>query len=228
MAEQARQSVSQTSDARQDVPITRRAGESGQGLAQQQEGGKAIFEGRSPFSVVRRMMEDMDRLFENFDSARSLLPALQGSLLPALQGRRQGWSLGTWMPEVEVSERDGKLLVSADLPGMRQEDIDLELRDDALILRGQRNEEREEQRSNVSYSERSYGSFVRTIALPTGVKPDDVEATFQNGVLQVALPLPQESSRRRIEIRGGGAAQEARNLTSGAAEPTAQEKGKHN
>jgi len=166
------------------------------------------------------MMDDMDRFFENFGSASSLLPALHGD--------RQTWSLGTWSPEVEVSERDGNLVVSADLPGIRKEDIDIELQDDALILRGQRNEEHEEKRGNVSYSERSYGSFVRSIALPQAVKPDDIDATFQNGVLQVTLRLPQESSGRRIQVRGGDVEQEGRNLSAGTAEAPAQERSSHN
>jgi len=165
------------------------------------------------------MMDDMDRFFENFGSASSLFPALHGA--------RQDWALGTWAPDVEVSERDGNLMVSADLPGIRKEDIDIELQDDALILRGHRNEEHEEKRGNVSYSERSYGSFVRTVALPSAVKPDDIDATFQNGVLQVTLRLPQESSRRRIQIRGGEE-QEARNLSAGTAETPAQERSSHN
>jgi len=166
------------------------------------------------------MMEDMDRFFENFGSTSGLLPSLQGP--------RQAWSLGGWSPNVEVSEREGSLIVSADLPGMSKEDIDIELQDDALILRGQRNEEHEEQRGNVSYSERSYGSFVRTIALPTGVKPDDVDATCKNGVLQVTVRLPEESRRRRIQIRAGSGEQENRNLSAGTAEKPAQEKGAHN
>jgi len=170
MTEQSKQSLKQTSREGQDIPIQRRAAEGEQGLAQQ--GRWSPFAGGSPFSVVRRMMEDMDRFFENFGSATSLFPGLQGA--------RQ--ALGRWSPEVEVSERDGNLVVSADLPGIRKEDIDIELQDDALILRGQRNEEHEEHRGNVSYSERSYGSFVRTVAVPTGVKPDDIDASFQNGV----------------------------------------------
>jgi len=166
------------------------------------------------------MMEDMDRFFENFGSANSLFPALH---VP-----RETWSLGMWSPDVEVSERDGNLVVSADLPGIRKEDIDIELQDDALILRGKRNEEHEEKRGNVSYTERSYGSFVRTIALPPAVKPDDMDATFQNGVLRVTLRLPQESSRRRIPIRGGESEQETRNLSTGTAEAPAQERSSHN
>jgi len=219
MAEQSKHSVKQTSREGQDIPITRRGPESGQGLTQQGQGRWSPFAGGSPFSIVRRMMEDMDRFFENFGSGSGLFPSLQGP--------GQAWSLGTWSPDVEVSERDGNLVVSADLPGIGKEDIDIELQDDALVLRGHRHEEREEQRGNVSYSERSYGSFVRTIALPTGVKPDDVDATCQNGVLQVSVRLPQESRRRRIQIRGGSSEQEARNLPGTAEEP-AQEKGTHN
>jgi len=167
------------------------------------------------------MMEDMDRFFENFGSASSLFPTLQGA--------RQLWSRGTWSPEVEVSERDRRLLVTADLPGIRKEDIDIELQDGALILRGQRNEEREEQRGDVSYSERSYGSFVRSIALPPEVKSDDIDATFQNGVLQVTLPLPQESRRRRIQISAGEEGeQQGRNLSAGASEGQVQERRAHN
>jgi len=162
----------------------------------------------------------MDRFFENFGSASSLFPMLQGA--------GQTWSRGTWSPDVEVSERDGRMVVTADLPGIRKEDIDVELQDGALMLRGQRNEERKEQRGDVSYSERSYGSFVRTIALPPDVKPDDIDATFQNGVLQVTLPLPQESQRRLIQIRGEEGEPQARNLSAGTTEEQSQERRAHN
>jgi HSP20 family protein len=216
MRERSKQSVQQTSREGQENPITRHPSEGGQGLAHQ--GRWSALAGGSPFSVVRRMMEDMDRFFETFGSA--------GNLFPGLEAPRQ--ALGTWSPDVEVSQHDGSLTVCADLPGMRKEDIEIELQGDTLILRGQRHEEHEEQRGNVSYSERSYGSFVRTVALPTRVEPEEVDATFQNGVLRVTLQLPEESRRRRIQIHAGGAEREGRDLTTGSGDDPPQDKSAHN
>jgi len=85
----------------------------------------------SPFSFMRRFGEDMDRLFEDFGFARGVIP----------EGFAQ---MAEWSPQVEVTERDGQLVVRADLPGLNKDDVQVELRDEAIIIRGQRKQEREE------------------------------------------------------------------------------------
>ena len=108
----------------------------------------------------------------------------------------------TWMPQVEVLQRGNDLVLRADLPGLRREDVHLEVDDGVLTISGERRYESESDEEGLYHSERSYGRFSRSIPLPPGTDGDAVEAKFTNGVLEVTLPLPQEQSRaRRIEIR---------------------------
>jgi HSP20 family molecular chaperone IbpA len=111
-------------------------------------------------------------------------------------------SRGGWMPQVEVLQRGNDLVVRADLPGLRREDVHLEIDDGMLTVSGERRHHAESDEEGVYHSERSYGHFSRSIPLPPGTDEDAVQARFTDGVLEVTLPLPREQSRaRRIEIR---------------------------
>jgi HSP20 family protein len=155
--------------------------------------------GASPFSFMRRMMDDLDRLFEEF--------GFQGG--EASMGRRemQRRSAGReafWAPDVDVLEREGKLVVRADLPGLSKDDVRVEVQDGALVIEGERRQEREVERSGTYRAERIYGAFSRVIPLPEGVDPDTAEAHFENGVLEVSLRMSEEKARgKRIEIQEG-------------------------
>ena len=155
----------------------------------------------SPFTAMRRMMEDMDRLIENAGIAST-----GGRLGEALaEGRRPTLGLELaqgWVPAIEAFEKDGNLVVRADLPGLRREDVELDVNDGVLTIQGERKNEHEEKREGFFRSERRYGRFVRQLALPDGMTGDDAKATFTDGVLEVTLPLPKrEETRRKIEIR---------------------------
>ncbi len=145
----------------------------------------------SPFDMLGRMSREMDRLFGG-----GLLPSwgLSNVLAPV--------SEALWNPQVEMFERDGKLVVRADLPGLNKKDVKVELRDDALILQGERREEHEEKDDLFYRSERSYGSFYRAIPLPEGTSGENCKATFNNGVLEVTMATPKQKDRagRKIEI----------------------------
>jgi HSP20 family protein len=104
---------------------------------------------------------------------------------------------GIWTPQIEVYERDGKLHVRADLPGLKPEDINVNVEDDVLTVSGERRDEREEKREGYFHSERSYGRFERSLALPRGVDPNAIECKFENGVLSLEAPLPKQESRGR-------------------------------
>ena len=194
--------------------------------------------GSNPFALMRRMMEDMDRIFSDFGFTT---PGMFGSSLlnPELspssrqrsvgagtpgtpnrspvQGAQQGLTRGgqgralqqstfgnLWAPQVEILERGNNFVVRADLPGLSRENVDVELDDDALIIRGERQSDVEEEDQGFYRSERSYGSFYRAIPLPEGIDASACNATFRDGVLEVTLPKPkqQPSRARRIDVRG--------------------------
>jgi HSP20 family protein len=152
--------------------------------------------GGSPFDMFRRLDQDMDRLFNQlWGGGRSLM-----------RGRgRDAETSSMWLPQVEVREEGGKLHVCADLPGLRKEDVKLSLEGDQLVLQGERQSSREEgeQGSGYYHSERSYGSFYRSIPLPEGVDPETAKADFKDGVLDVTFDAPRRVQQqvRQIDIR---------------------------
>jgi HSP20 family protein len=155
----------------------------------------------NPFTLVRRFTEEMDRVFESFGFGRSLLGLSSfRDLAPLGLGEL---SRAAWSPQVEVFERDGQLVVRADLPGLKKEDIKIGVIHDTLIIQGERKQEQEEKREGFYRSERSYGTFYRSIPLPEGVDPENVSATFQDGVLEITMRAPQREQQhgRQIEIR---------------------------
>src|SRR3954454_24654988 len=135
---------------------------------------------RSPFEMLRNMSREMDRLF-----GTSLLPSW--GLTTAMDQ-----SEALWNPQVDIFERNGKLIVRADSPGMKKDDVKVELRDDMLILEGERNEEHEEKDEHFFRTERSYGSFYRAVPLPEGTSGEHCNATFNNGVLEITMDAPKQ------------------------------------
>ncbi|MBF0559345.1 MAG: Hsp20/alpha crystallin family protein [Nitrospirae bacterium] len=125
----------------------------------------------NPFSLLRR---EMDSLFDNF---------FRGFDMEPFEGR-----LGTFTPRVDVTENDKEIRVSAELPGMDEKDIDVSLNKDALTIRGEKKEEREQKDRDYYRMERSYGSFSRTVPLSAEIETDKAEATFKKGVLSIRLP----------------------------------------
>lgn len=109
-------------------------------------------------------------------------------------GRRD--AMGMFGPSTDITETDKSVDVSVELPGMTQDDIDISLSHDALTIRGEKKIEHEEERKGVYMSERSYGSFYRTVPLPAGVDADKADATFKNGVLTVSLPKTPEAQAK--------------------------------
>jgi HSP20 family protein len=160
----------------------------------------------TPFAMMRRMMDDMDRFFENFGFARSSALST-GSLfddfdnLSRLPATRQAATL--WSPPIEVFERGNDLVVRADLPGLSNDDVNVDIENGTLTISGERRSEYEEADQGYFRSERSYGSFSRSISLPEGVNEDQVNASFKDGVLEVTMPKPagETSKRRRIDVR---------------------------
>lgn len=151
----------------------------------------------SPFVFMRRFAEDMERFFEDFGSFR-LAPLFRRDLWP----RVTEFGRAVWSPEVEVFERDGRLVVRADLPGLKREDVKVEVTGEALTVSGERRDEAEERGEGFYRTERTYGSFFRRVPLPEGVVTEEATATFRDGVLEVVMPAPKREPQARVlEIR---------------------------
>jgi HSP20 family protein len=140
----------------------------------------------SPFRELDRFRRDFDDLFDRF---------LGGRLT------REPRVLA---PSVESFVDDGKLVVRADLPGIDPKDVEITVAGDQLTIRGKRERREEQKRGDFIHREVSYGSFERTIKLPEGVKPDDIKASYNNGVLELTAPLPKEAQTRKVPIQVEG------------------------
>lgn len=111
-----------------------------------------------------------------------------------------------WAPALDVVENDGEYVVRADLPGLGEDDVNLEVRDGVLRLTGERKSETEERKDGYARIERSFGSFARTLTLPEGVDPESVKASFDRGVLTIHVPKPEAPKAHTVEITSGAAA----------------------
>ena len=151
----------------------------------------------TPFSFMRRFAEEMDNLFEDFNIRRDWLALVLGSELGA----------GIWSPQVEMLQRNGELIVRADLPGLTKNDVKVEITDNAITIEGERRGEKEDKREGFYRSERSYGKFYRRLPIPEGIDVKDAEATFENGVLEVKMKASKREQQkgRRLEITDAAA-----------------------
>lgn len=145
-------------------------------------------ERKDDFGLMRRLSREMDRIFEDF------------GFKPVLFDRPI--AEGVWMPDVEILEREGKFMVRADLPGLTKDDVKVSVVENMLTIEGERKQEAETKREGYFRSERSYGTFFRSLPLPEGIKLDQLQATFKNGVLEVTMPVvPKEKLSKTIEIK---------------------------
>lgn len=183
----------------------RREGQGQQGSIEKQQPsgvGRASQRGRipTPFTFMQRMFEDMDRLFGGgFGQHGDIVPGGENF------GDVELVAKDIWNPAVDVTQQGNNLVVRADLPGVDKNDVRLSVTDNAIVLEGERRSESESSEGSVYQSERSHGSFMRRIPLPSGVDANAVDASFDNGVLEVVVPLPQ-SGARQVEVKSGKAA----------------------
>jgi HSP20 family protein len=107
------------------------------------------------------------------------------------------------VPKVDIFDRDGSLVVKAELPGVKKDDVSVEMEGHDLVIQGKREEKTETKEESFYRMERSSGSFYRRIPLPEGVKDENVTASYEDGVLEVVVPRPQETaaSPRKIELK---------------------------
>jgi HSP20 family protein len=149
-----------------------------------------------PMRELNALQGEMNRLFNSFFD--------EGA-----ESRRR------WAPAVDLLEREDSLVLKADLPGLTEDDVQIELRDNVLTIAGERKAEHEDQQNGYYRVERSFGRFSRSLQLPEGVDAERISAQFTNGVLEVTIPKPEQRKPRRIEIAAG---------SNGTVEGTATEK----
>ncbi len=138
-------------------------------------------------SSILSMQQEINRMFDRFFRGGVLD---EGDLFPS-----------TWMPAVDLLEKDDEFVAKVELPGVHKDDVKVTLHDNILTIRGEKKEERESKDSNYHRLERSYGSFQRSFTLPTSVRQDKVEAEFRDGVLTITMPKAEEAKRKQIEVK---------------------------
>ena len=142
-----------------------------------------------PARELSSLQSEMNRLFNTFFDTPT--------------GGGNGGAARRWVPSMDLVETDEHFVLRADLPGVAEEDVAIELEDNVLTVSGERKAEHEEKREGFYRMERSFGSFARALTLPEGVNPDGIEASFDKGVLEVRVPKPEERKPRRVAIQVG-------------------------
>ncbi len=151
----------------------------------------------NPFSLLRRMQREINRAFSQSSGNNDT-------------------GLAAWAPPVEVSYNDGNLVISAELPGLSENDVEVEVNNGLLTIEGERKVEQEKNEGGVHLTERRYGRFYRAIALPDGADVQNAKADFQNGVLRITVPIQQtQQNQRQIPVQTNGSSQ---GQTSGSAQ----------
>ena len=139
-----------------------------------------------PFQGLVSLQERMNRLFEQ--------------TLDRSRGEREVMVAGTWAPAVDIYETPDSIVLQAELPGLSKDDIDIQVRDNVLTLKGERRSEKEVKEGNYLRVERAYGGFQRAFTLPAAVQADRIRAVFKDGVLDVSIPKAEEAKPKQIKI----------------------------
>lgn len=141
-----------------------------------------------PIRDLDSLQSDMNRLFDRFfDSGRGT----------------NGAAVRRWIPAMDLVESDEELVLRADLPGMKEGEVEIEIKDRVLTVSGERKAEHEQKGEGFHRLERSFGRFSRSLSLPDGVDADGVAASFEDGILEVKIPKPEETKPTRVEIGRG-------------------------
>lgn len=149
-----------------------------------------------PFRELDRLQNEVNRLFEGYTVPTSERAVASNNGVPAR----------LWSPAVDVAENQSAIILRAELPGMRQEDIDIELTGDTLTVRGERKFESEKRDENYVRVERSYGRFQRSFTLGVPIDGEKVGATYRDGILEITLPKSEANKPRKVQVTGAAAA----------------------
>jgi HSP20 family protein len=139
-----------------------------------------------PIRELDSLQSDMNRLFDRF-----------------FEGRAANDTSRRWIPAMDLLETEDHLVLRGDLPGMTEDDVDIEIKDNVLTVSGERKAEHEDKGEGYHRVERAFGGFSRSLTLPVGVDAGQVEANFDNGVLEVRIPKPAEAKPTRVQIGKG-------------------------
>ena len=145
-----------------------------------------------PARELSSLQSEMNRLFNTFFDTPT--------------GAGNGGAVRRWIPSMDLVETDAHFVLRADLPGLSEEDVAIELEDNVLTVSGERKAEHEEKKEGFYRVERSFGQFRRSLTLPEGVNADAITATFDKGVLEVRIPKPEERKPRKVAIQVGDTA----------------------
>jgi HSP20 family protein len=143
-----------------------------------------------PAREVASLQQEMNRLFSSFFDT------------PAA-GAGNGEAVRRWVPAMDLVETDDSFVLKADLPGLDENDVKIEVEDGVLTVSGERKAEHEEKREGYYRVERAFGSFRRALSLPEGVDPEAVSADFHKGVLAIRIPKPEDRKPRKVAIKVG-------------------------
>lgn len=150
--------------------------------------------------LFRSLRQEIDQVFDSFGRGLGGFPFGR-----SLFGFEPGWPrlMQSVAPAVDIAEKDKEYVLTAELPGLTDQDIDIKLSNGTLIIKGEKSEEKEEEKHDYHLSERRYGSFQRSFQVPADVDRDKIAANFQNGVLTVSMPKSAESlkSEKKIEVK---------------------------
>ncbi len=146
----------------------------------------AIIRWVDPFKELSAIHERMNQLFDE-----TFLPARASEAAPAA---------AMWSPAVDIYESGDDIVVKAEVPGIDRDGVAVEVKDGILTLRGERKFEKEEQEENYHRIERSYGTFVRSFALPSSADPEKVEAALTEGVLEVRIGKKEQAKPRKVKV----------------------------
>jgi HSP20 family protein len=153
-----------------------------------------------PFQDLRDAQEEMAQMTQMTQMSQMLARAL------GLQGQQQGSGTATaWAPALDISERKDAYLVTVELPGVEADDLEITLEDGLLTIQGERHFAHDSSEQQFHRVERRYGAFRRSITLPAQVQAEQIEASFDNGVLQIVVPKMEEATPKRIQVRPGRA-----------------------
>lgn len=150
------------------------------------------------FDEMRKMQEEMDRIFDDFFTHSPYKRVGPGRALKKVGSGRQMPALRKAF--VDVQETDKEIIITAELPGMDKEDIELNVTSDAAEIKAEKKEERKEEKEGYRAYGRKYAGFYRRVPLPVTVQPDGAKASYKNGVLEITLPKKEVSKSRKLSI----------------------------